>query len=60
MKDIQDRLMKLNTTLSMAKAEAHEEAYISTEHSEGESSKSLHHFGPPPAIPSMTTQNGHV
>lgn len=42
LKDIQDQLDKLTNALSKGKAEAHEELYIGNEHSEGESSYSLH------------------
>ena len=35
LKNIQDQLMKITTTLSTGKAEAREEAYIGNEHSEG-------------------------
>ena len=38
-------LQNLNTTLSKGKVEAHEEAYIGNENSEGDSSQYLHLFG---------------
>jgi len=38
LKDIQAQLKGISTTLSMGKTEAREEAYIGTEHSEGEPS----------------------
>eukprot|EP00253_Pinus_taeda_P006430 PITA_06430 len=45
LKDIQDQPTTITTTLSKGKAEAREEAYIGNEHSEGESSHSLHLWG---------------
>ena len=45
LKDLQDQLTTLTNALSKGKAEAREEAYIGNEHSEGESSHSLHLWG---------------
>ena len=45
LKDIQDQLAIITTTLSKGKAEARKEAYIGNEDSEGESNHSLHLWG---------------
>ena len=45
LKDIQVQLQEITTAISNGKAEAREDAYIGTEHNEGESSQSLHLFG---------------
>lgn len=45
LKEIQDQLVTITNTLSKGKAEARKEVYIGNEHSEGESSHSLHLWG---------------